>query len=172
MTNSVKSSNAEVRTTVIFSLPFLMTRGLLWFPLLAVFIGLAWAGWNEYQKLEVYQGWAAQFDRAKFDIYSVLGQKGDDLTWGKPTRKGILNIQTFSRQQVQSIDLMADNEAADLESPPAKARKVAIAFHLSTVEKPVEIPFTDLDLAVQWGTFLQQEWLRSQKRDVPSDIPS
>jgi hypothetical protein len=50
---------------------------LLWFPLLAVFIGLAWAGWNEFQKLEVYKSWAAQFDRAKFDIYAVLGQKDD-----------------------------------------------------------------------------------------------
>ena len=83
-----------------------MTRGLLWLPLLAVFIGLAWAGWNEYQKLEVYRGWAEQFDRAKFDIYSVLGQKEGDLTWGKPTRKGILNLQTFSRQQVESIYLL------------------------------------------------------------------
>lgn len=148
-----------------------MLHGLLWFPLLAVFIGLAWAGWNEYQKLEVYRGWAEQFDRAKFDIYSVLGQKGDDLTWGKPTRKGILDSQTFSRQQVQSIHLVADHQTTELESPPAKARKVAIAFHLLNAEKPVEIPFTDLDLAVQWGKFLQQEWLRSQERDVPSDIP-
>jgi hypothetical protein len=158
-----------------------MTRGLLWLPLLAVFIGLAWAGWNEYQKLEVYRGWAEQFDRAKFDIYSVLGQKGDDLTWGKPTRKGILNLQTFSRQQVQSIYLMVDNQTADLENPPAKARKVAIAFHLLNAEnlnaenlnaeKPIQIPFTDLDLAVQWGKFLEQEWWRSQERDAPSDTP-
>jgi len=148
-----------------------MTRGLLWLPLLAVFIGLAWAGWNEYQKLEVYRGWAEQFDRAKFDIYSVLGQKEDDLTWGKPTRKGILNLQTFSRQQVESIYVRADSQPIDLECPPAKAHKVAIAFHLSNAEKPVEIPFTDLDLAVQWGKFLQQEWWRSQERDVPSDTP-
>lgn len=146
-----------------------MTRGLLWLPLLAVFIGLAWAGWNEYQKLEVYRGWAEQFDRAKFDIYSVLGQKGDSLTWGKPTRKGILNVQTFSRQQVESIRLMANSQAADLENPPAKARQVAIAFHLLNAET-VQIPFTDLNLAVQWGKFLQ-EWWRLQERDVPSDTP-
>ncbi len=53
-----------------------MTRGLIWLPLLAIFIGLAWAGWNEYQKLEAYRAWAEQFDRAKYDIYAVLGQKG------------------------------------------------------------------------------------------------
>ncbi|NJR40279.1 MAG: hypothetical protein HC781_17445 [Leptolyngbyaceae cyanobacterium CSU_1_4] len=147
-----------------------MTRGLLWLPLLAVFIGLAWAGWNEYQKLEVYRGWAEQFDRAKFDIYAVLGQKGDDLTWGKPTRKGILNLQTLDRQQIESIHLLVDRQAANLETPPAKARRVAIAVRLLNVEKPIEIPFTDLDLAVQWGKFLEQ-WWRSQKRDAPSDTP-
>jgi hypothetical protein len=132
---------------------------LLWFPLLAVFIGLAWAGWNEFQKLEVYKSWAEQFDRSKFDIYSVLGQKDDDLTWGKPTRKGILDSQTFSRAQVQSIALIADGQAVDWEKPPAKAKQVAIAFHLIKGEQPMQIPFTDLELAVKWSQYLQQEWL-------------
>jgi hypothetical protein len=136
-----------------------MIHGLLWFPLLAIFIGLARAGWNEYQKLEVYKSWAEQFDRAKFDIYSVLGQKDDNLTWGKPTRKGILDSQTISRSQVRSIALIADGETVDWEKPPAKAKRVAIAFHLSNCENPVQIPFTDLDLAAQWSQYLQQEWL-------------
>jgi hypothetical protein len=138
---------------------------LLWFPLLAVFIGLAWAGWNEFQKLEGYRVWAAQFDRAKFDIYSVLGQKGDDLTWGKPTRQGILNLQEISRAQVQSIHLRANDQIFDWETPPPKARKVAIELRLQNAQ-PVQIPFTDLELAVQWGKFLDQEWLR-----LPSSTP-
>jgi hypothetical protein len=138
---------------------------LLWFPLLAVFMGLAWAGWNEFQKLEVYKSWAEQFDRSKFDIYAVLGQKGDDLTWGKPTRKGILESQTFSRAQVQSIALMVDGQAVDWEKPPAKAKQVAIAFRLKS-EPPVQIPFTDLELAVKWSQYLQQEWL-----SMPSQSP-
>jgi hypothetical protein len=149
---------------------------LLWFPLLAVFIGLAWAGWNEFQKLEVYKSWAAKFDRAKFDIYSVLGQKGDDLTWGKPTRKGILDSQTFSRSQVQSIALIADGQPVDWEKPPAKAKRVAIAFHLSNAEpnaeQAVQIPFTDLELAAQWTKYLQQEWLSAQLSTQGSSAPA
>jgi hypothetical protein len=142
---------------------------LLWFPLLAVFIGLAWAGWNEFQKLEVYKSWAAQFDRAKFDIYSVLGQKDDAITWGKPTRKGILDSQTFSRSQVQSIALMVNGQRADWEQPPAQAKKVAIAFQLDHAQ-PVEVPFTDLDLAVQWSQYLQQEWLAAAS--IPQAAPT
>lgn len=59
-----------------------MERGLLWLPLLAVFIWLAWQGWNEYQKVEAYQNWAKHFERAKYDIYAVLAQNGSNLTWG------------------------------------------------------------------------------------------
>ncbi|HEY9663769.1 MAG TPA: hypothetical protein V6C65_35415, partial [Allocoleopsis sp.] len=97
-----------------------MARGLVWFPLLALFIGLAWAGWNEYQKLEAYKVWAEGFDRAKYDIYSVLGQKGHNLTWGKPTRKGPINLETFSLQQVQTIQLVANNQTVELEHLPQK----------------------------------------------------
>ncbi|GAB4379266.1 MAG: hypothetical protein Kow00121_33080 [Elainellaceae cyanobacterium] len=135
-----------------------MARGLIWLPLLALFIGLAWAGWNEYQKVEAYRLWAEAFDRAKYDIYAVLGQKGDELTWGKPTRKGPISLQTFSLQQVKAIALLADDRAIDLENLPLKSRQVAIEFQLQDANVPIRVPFTDLDLAVKWTSFLQQEW--------------
>lgn len=87
-----------------------MARGLIWLPLLVLFIWLTWAGWNEYQKLEAYKVWAERFDRAKYDIYAVLGQKGDELTWGKPTRKGPIALQTVSLRQVGDIQLIANNQ--------------------------------------------------------------
>jgi hypothetical protein len=39
-----------------------MERGLLWTPLLILFIWLAWSGWNEYQKVEIYREWAENFE--------------------------------------------------------------------------------------------------------------
>ena len=93
-----------------------MERGLMWLPLLAIFIGLAWAGWNEYQKLEAYRVWAEQFAKAKYDIYAVLGQQEDSLTWGKPTRRGPVNLQTFSLKDVESLRLLVNSQAVDLES--------------------------------------------------------
>ncbi|HEY9835810.1 MAG TPA: hypothetical protein V6D27_02865, partial [Vampirovibrionales bacterium] len=87
-----------------------MERGLMWLPLLALFIGLAWAGWNEYQKVEAYRLWAQGFDRTKYDIYAVLGEKGDCLTWGKPTRKGPVNQQTFSLKEVESLHLLVNEQ--------------------------------------------------------------
>lgn len=52
-----------------------MERGLLWLPLLVLFFWLAWSGKKEYDKVQAYQAWAEQFDKSKYDIYSVLGKK-------------------------------------------------------------------------------------------------
>ncbi|GAB4139760.1 MAG: hypothetical protein Fur0046_15100 [Cyanobacteria bacterium J069] len=131
-----------------------MTRGLLWLPLLGVFCWLAWAGWNEYQKLEAYRQWAEGFERAKYDILAALGQRGGELTWGKPTRQGPVALQTVALGQVTSIALQVDGAIVPLEAPPAKGHNLAIALELPS--GMVTIPFTDLALAVEWGRFLQR----------------
>lgn len=133
-----------------------MERGLLWLPLLILFFGLAWQGWNEYQKLEAYKRWASQFERAKYDIYSVLGQKGRDLTWGKPTRKEPLNLQTFSLKDVQSIQVLVDGKPIDLEAPPLKGR-VNLLFSFSDDRADIQVPFTEIPIAMEWGKFLHRE---------------
>lgn len=147
-----------------------MERGLLWLPLLALFFWLSWSGWNEYQKVEAYRNWAMQFDRAKYDIYAVLGQKGSDLTWGKPTRSGPVNLETFSLKDVQSIRLVLDNKPADLETPPSEGRAVkAIALEVLFPEPAasINVPVTELPLAVEWGKYLQKalERLRLEPAD-------
>lgn len=137
-----------------------MERGLLWLPLLGAFIWLAWSGWNEYQKIEAYRNWATQFERAKYDIYAVLGQNGSDLTWGKPTRQGPVELKTFSLKDVQSIRLLVDDRVADLETPPAKGKAIALEFLFLESIVSIKVPFTQIPLAAQWGNFLQQELQR------------
>ncbi len=129
-----------------------MARGLLWLPLLVLFFWLAWAGWNEYQKVEAYRVWAQQFEQAKYDIYSVLGQTGDRLTWGKPTRKGPSNLATFSLQQVQSIHLQVNDLPVDPEAPPQRGR-AALKFQFIDATS-LQIPFTEIPLAARWAKHL------------------
>ena len=116
-----------------------MERGLLWLPLLFAFFWLAWQGSQEYQKLEAYQIWAAQFERAKYDIYAVLAQKGDDITWGKPTTKGPIELETFSLLDVQEIRFLVNGNSVDLENPPLKGRKIELEFLLTT-PKSILVP--------------------------------
>ncbi|MHC5933884.1 hypothetical protein [Nostoc sp.] len=141
-----------------------MERGLLWLPLLVMFFWLAWQGSKEYQKVEAYRAWAEQFERAKYDIYSVLGQKSNNLTWGKPTTKGPIQLETFSLLDVKQIYLLVDDKQVDLESIPEKGRSIELEFLFSESPNSVRVPFTEIPLAAEWGKFLQGvlQDLRSQ----------
>lgn len=133
----------------------MMERGLIWLPLLLSFIGLAWAGWSEYQKVQAYQAWAAQFDRAKYDIYAVLGQKDDLMSWGYPTRRGPINVQTFSLNTVKTIQLKINDQVVDWQKPPKKGRPV-LEF-IRPDQETINIPFTEIPLALKWGQVLQAQ---------------
>lgn len=132
-----------------------MERGLLWLPLLGLFIWLAWAGWNEYQKVEAYRRWAENFERHKYDIYAVLGQKGDILTWGKPTRTEPSQQQTISLSEVKTILLKLDGKVReDLDAElPNSARAIAIVL-ITKTHAEHSIPFTDIAIAGNWYRFL------------------
>lgn len=147
-----------------------MTRGLLWLPLLGVFCWLAWAGWNEYQKLEAYRIWAEPFDHAKYDIYAALGQKGGDLVWGKPTRRGPVELQSVALSQVEAIRLRLGGKAIELGESVAeiKAGNQPIALELQLQDGAMQIPFTDLELAEKWGEHLQQDWQTLQSGNLAS----
>ena len=149
-----------------------MERGLLWLPLLAMFFWLTWSGWNEYRKVEAYKVWAENFDNAKYDIYAVLGRKDRQLTWGKPTRQGMVELESFSLDDVGEISLLiADKQydpdwdkevatvsqadfAAELENLPRKGNP-SLQFS-STEREAVRVPFTDIALAAKWHRYLLQ----------------
>ena len=132
-----------------------MERGLLWLPLLVMFCWLAWAGWNEYQKIESYKRWAEQFERHKYDICAVLGQKGDRLTWGRPTRKEPLDIQTVDLADIARIRFRIDSKFFDEQDAefPLNPKKISLELVLKTGEMP-SIRFTDVDIAAGWYRFL------------------
>lgn len=129
-----------------------MERGLFWLPLLIIFFWLAWSGWNEYQKVECYRIWAEDFEQSKYDIYAVLGKKGDEITWGKPTRSGIINLNSFSLKNTQNIRLLVDNQEINLDKLPIKGKPI-LEFILENQES-IKIPFTEIELAVKWLKFL------------------
>jgi hypothetical protein len=134
-----------------------MIHGLLWLPLLVAFFWLARQGAREYQKIESYRVWAEQFDRAKYDIYAVLGQKDDLMTWGKPTTKEMVDLKSFSLQDVENINLVVDDKIIDTENLPQKGKAIALEFAFLEETKSVRVPFTEVPLAAQWTKFLQGE---------------
>lgn len=131
-----------------------MTEGLVWLALLFVFIGLASFGWIEYRKVEAYRVWAQSFERAKYDIYAVLGQKGQTLTWGEPTSTGPINLQHCSIDTITNVLVQVDGQGIDLEHPPDKSKTVHLVLESQGGENPLLIPFTDMTMAVEWAQYL------------------
>jgi hypothetical protein len=133
-----------------------MERGLLWLPLLGIFGWLAWAGWNEYRKVEAYKLWAVSFERAKYDLYAALGQQRNELVWGTPTRKGIVEEQRVALETVSSIELWADERSLPTTASLPKGCRIALALHTRS-GSTLWIPFTEVDLANTWANQLQAQ---------------
>jgi hypothetical protein len=131
-----------------------MERGLMWLPLLAIFIWLARTGYNEYQKVEAYRRWAQDFDRCKYDIYAVLGLKGREITWGRPGKSTPIELDTFSLDLVNDVMLCVDGSKVDLDNLPAKGKAIALQFNLKDGDRRINIPFTEIPLAAEWARFL------------------
>lgn len=134
----------------------IMERGLLWLPLLLGFGVLAGLGWVEYQKVEAYRAWSQSFERAKYDLYAMLGWKGQQLTWGKPTRRGPVSLQSADLHHVKQIQLQVDGQRFDLSSTQKTMPESGRQISLVLLPQQQEIPFSELSLALAWGRKLAQ----------------
>ena len=123
----------------------------MWLPLLGMFIWLARAGSNEYQKLEAYRRWAVGFDKCKYDIYAVLGLKDREITWGKPNKNEVTDLQTFSLDRISQIQLVIDGKSIDLTNLPNSGKKINLQFQFKDDTKTIDIPFTEIPLAAEWA---------------------
>jgi hypothetical protein len=143
-----------------------MERGLLWLPLLGLFTWLAWAGWNEYQKVEAYRRWSSDFERHKYDIYAILGQSGDRLVWCKPTRQQPIELGSIRFGEIQAVHLNINGkpiqEVTNLPEAIAKIPKIkTVAIELVTTAQSGQsrqsIPFTDVEIALNWLRYLSAQ---------------
>ncbi len=130
-----------------------MLHGLMWFPLLAIFIGLTWAGWNEYRKVEAYRVWAETYDRAKYDVRAILGQRDHALIWGPPTRQGLVSQQSVSLKEVESFQVRVGGQLVDA-APSGKSAVLEVCLIDGTLRS---IPFTNAEMALQWCQALQKD---------------
>jgi hypothetical protein len=132
-----------------------MEHALTWFPLLGTFIWLAWAGWNEYQKVQAYEVWATGADRCKYDIRAVLAQRGATLMWGKPTRQGPIDLDRVSLEDVTSFALHVNGGPVAAGSYVKRGQRIELV--LTTAENGVHrIPFIEFPMAQQWKKALQE----------------
>lgn len=95
-----------------------------------------------------------QFDKSKYDIYSVLGKKGDLITIGIPTNQGIKEQKTFSLQNLSQLNLLIKNQVVDVDNLPEKG-EATLQFSLKE-NQTIDVPFTDINIASQWFKYLKK----------------
>jgi hypothetical protein len=132
-----------------------MLHGLLWLPLLVIFFALAWAGWNEYHKVQGYGAWAMQYEKSKYDVYAALGFRSDELTWGKPLRKGIEDRQVMALSSIKAVQLRVDGQVVEVTQVPESGKVIAVELLPIEVGALIQIPFVNLETATEWTLFLQ-----------------
>ena len=132
-----------------------MERALTWLPLLGTFIWLTWAGWNEYQKVQAYEAWAAGADRCKYDIRAVLAQRGSTLTWGKPTRQGPIELARVSLTEIESITLHVNGHPVEPGTFVKRGQRIELVL-IAPQGATYTIPFIEFPMAQQWKKALQE----------------
>ncbi|WP_198806846.1 hypothetical protein [Leptolyngbya sp. BL0902] len=132
-----------------------MEHALTWFPLLGTFIWLAWAGWNEYQKVQTYEAWATGAERSKYDIRAVLAQRGTTLTWGKPTRQGPIDLTSVALENIDTITLHINGAPAPANTFVKRGQRIELAL-IDRQGTTHRVPFIEFPMAQQWKKALQE----------------
>jgi hypothetical protein len=127
-----------------------------WLPAIVFSLWLGWTGWNEYSKKASYRRWSKQFDKTKYDVYAVLGKRGSDLTWGKPTSSKPIEMNSFSLNNVKAIRLTVDDRETELEKLPSKGLAL-VEFLILEPKTVIKVPFADIKEAAEWTKYLQEE---------------
>ena len=124
-----------------------MLHGLLWFPLLLVFVLLAALGWLERRRQNLFRSWSQGSELAKLDGCGAARVKDGHLTWssfsaGKFEQQGQFEIKTL-----EMVELMALSSG---EAPLASESQGCCRLRLVGGGRQMDVPFSDADRARSW----------------------
>ncbi len=131
-----------------------MIHGLLWFPLLIVFLLLTALGWVERRRQNLYISWAKGSELSKLDGSGAAQLKEGILTWstfeaGSFQEKGSFEIKTLELLELMSL---TSGEAPLTDESQGRCR-----LRLIGAGKEMDIPFTDADRAREWMCQLMEK---------------
>ena len=124
-----------------------MIHGLLWLPLLLVFVLLTSLGWLERRRQRLFREWAEGAELAKLDGCGAARLVDGVLTWstfeaGKLEPKG-----SFVIKQLELVELLALGSG---EAPLTDESQGACRLRLVGGGEQKDLPFADADRARRW----------------------
>ncbi len=124
-----------------------MIRGLLWLPLLVVFVLLAALGWLERRRQQLFRDWAQGSELAKLDGCGAARLVDGVLSWSRFEAGQLQQQGSFVIKQLELVELLALSSG---EAPLTEESQGACRLRLVGGGDQKDLAFSDAERARRW----------------------
>ena len=128
-----------------------MSQGLLWIPLLLVFVLLAALGWLERRRQTLFRQWSEGSELAKLDDSGGAQLRDGVLVWCSFEAGQFQDKGRFDICRLELVELMALSSG---EAPLTDESQGQCRLRLVGKDLQMDVPFADADRARRWGNQL------------------
>ena len=131
-----------------------MLHGLLWLPLLFIFILLTALGWLERRRQNLFRNWANGSELCKLDSSGAASLKDGELRWSEFEAGTFEEKGSFTIKKLELVELMALTSG---EAPLTNESQGKCRLRLVGNGKEMDVPFSDADQAREWMEQLMEK---------------
>jgi hypothetical protein len=124
-----------------------MGQGLLWLPLLLVFVLLTGLGWLERRRQRLFRDWAAGAELAKLDAAGAARLVNGVLSWATFEAGAFRELDSFEIKQLELTELMSLRSG---EAPLTDESQGACRLRLVGGGQQKDLPFSEAERARRW----------------------
>ncbi len=124
-----------------------MIHGLLWFPLLLVFVLLTALGWLERRRQNLFLMWSKGSELSKLDGCGAARLQKGILSWSSFEAGNFQEQGFFEIKKLELIELMA---LASGDAPLTQESQGRCRLRLVGNGKEMDVPFSDAERAREW----------------------
>lgn len=124
-----------------------MTQGLLWLPLLLVFVLLTGLGWLERRRQRLFREWAEGSELAKLDACGAARLINGELSWSRFEAGSFQPAGSFTIKKLELVELLSLHSG---EAPLTAESHGACRLRLVGSGESMDVPFSDAERARRW----------------------
>jgi hypothetical protein len=124
-----------------------MGQGLLWLPLLLVFVLLTGLGWLERRRQRLFRDWAAGSELAKLDAAGAARLVNGVLSWATFEAGMFRELDSFEIKQLELTELLSLRSG---EAPLTEESQGACRLRLVGGGQQKDVPFSEAERARRW----------------------
>ncbi len=133
-----------------------MIHGLLWLPLLLVFVLLTALGWLERRRQSLFLIWAKGAELSKLDSSGAARLIDGILSWSTFEAGKFQEQGSFEINQLELIELIELMALTSGEAPLTDESQGRCRLRLIGRNQEMDVPFSDADRARQWMNQLME----------------